>query len=63
MPQLVLIDRSGVIRAQYTGDDSLFTGDQLEQNLRTKIEQLVNEVSAPVKKAGIRHHSPEAKSN
>lgn len=42
MPQLVLVDRSGTIRAQYAGDDSFF-GPAQEANLRAKIGELLKE--------------------
>jgi peroxiredoxin len=42
MPQLVFIDRRGVIRAQYAGDDPFFGADQ-DKNLRAKIEELLKE--------------------
>ncbi|MFB3827105.1 MAG: TlpA disulfide reductase family protein [Bryobacteraceae bacterium] len=45
MPQLVFIDREGVIRAQYAGDDPFFGADQ-EKNLRQKIEELLREGKA-----------------
>lgn len=45
MPQLVFIDRQGMIRAQYTGDDPIFGADE-EKNLRAKIESLLKEPSA-----------------
>jgi peroxiredoxin len=48
MPQLVLIDRDGVIRAQYAGDDPFFKAGEDEKNLRAKLEELVN---SPVKKS------------
>jgi thiol-disulfide isomerase/thioredoxin len=40
MPMLAFIDRQGMIRAQFEGDDQEFFGDQHEQNLRTQIEAL-----------------------
>jgi thiol-disulfide isomerase/thioredoxin len=42
MPQLVFVDREGVIRAQYAGDDAFFGADE-EKNLRAKIESLLKE--------------------
>jgi thiol-disulfide isomerase/thioredoxin len=48
MPQLLFIDRSGTIRAQYSGDDVFFGADQ-EKNLRGMIESLLK--TAPKKKA------------
>lgn len=42
MPQLVFIDRTGMIRAQYSGEDKFFADDQ-EKNLREQIESLLKE--------------------
>lgn len=42
MPQMVFIDRKGVIQAQYSGDSPFF-GDNQEQNLRTLIQQMLKE--------------------
>ena len=39
MPLVTFIDRQGMIRAQYEGDDPFF-GDQMEQNIRKQIEGL-----------------------
>jgi peroxiredoxin len=50
MPQLVFIDRQGVIRTQYAGDDLFFTEDQQEKNMRQKIEQLLDEGAAAPQK-------------
>lgn len=41
MPQLVFIDRKGMIRAQYTGVDPFFTDE--ERNMRAMIETLLKE--------------------
>jgi peroxiredoxin len=41
MPQLVIIDRKGVIRAQYSGDSPLHQNE--ERNLRAIIEPLLRE--------------------
>lgn len=41
VPQLVFIDRKGMIRAQYAGDDKFFS-DQ-EKNMREMIESLLKE--------------------
>ena len=49
MPMLAFIDREGIIRAQYEGDDANFFGDQHEQNLRKEIEALLKPAQ-PVKK-------------
>ena len=51
MPQLVFIDRQGIIRAQFSGDDKFFSDDQ-EKNLREQVESLLKEsASAPKKGA------------
>jgi peroxiredoxin len=42
VPQMVFIDRKGVIRAQHGGTDP-FLGDQQEANMRALIEQLLAE--------------------
>jgi peroxiredoxin len=47
MPQLVLIDRKGIIRAQFAGDDALFAGDQ-EKGIRERIVSLLQEPRAAV---------------
>jgi hypothetical protein len=44
-PASLLIDRKGVIRAQFPGGDEIFNGDQ-QVNLRAKIEPLLKEKSA-----------------
>jgi peroxiredoxin len=49
MPQLVFIDRTGTIRAQYSGDDKFF-GDDQEKNLREQVETLVKEGQSAQKK-------------
>jgi peroxiredoxin len=41
MPRLVFIDRQGMIRAQYGGDDPFLDEAQAEKNLRSKIEELL----------------------
>jgi hypothetical protein len=49
MPLVSFIDRQGNIRAQYEGDDPFF-GDQIEQNLRRQIEELL-QPGPPAKKS------------
>lgn len=44
VPQLVFVDRKGVIRAQYSADDPFFRDK--EKNMRTQIEALLAEPSA-----------------
>ena len=41
MPQLVFIDRSGVIRAQLSGEEPFFAEPNQEQNIRNEIESLL----------------------
>ncbi len=51
MPQLVVIDRKGVIRAQYGGSDDFFRDE--EKNLRQLVEKLLKEgaeTKAPARK-------------
>jgi thiol-disulfide isomerase/thioredoxin len=50
MPQMALIDRQGVIRAQFTGDDDLFNED-VKAKLAKRIEPLLREPAAPARKA------------
>ncbi|MEK7405015.1 MAG: TlpA disulfide reductase family protein [Acidobacteriota bacterium] len=57
MPQLVLIDRKGVIRGQYAGDDP-FMKDK-EKSLRAQVEALLNETAGA---AGARKAKTPARS-
>ena len=43
MPLLVFIDREGVIRAQYEGQEPFLAADQVEKNVRAKILELLNQ--------------------
>ena len=43
VPLMAFIDRTGVIRAQFTGVDTAFFGDDLEKNIRTEVEKLLKE--------------------
>ena len=63
VPFMVFIDRQGVIRAQYTGVDSVFFEDStMDQHIRAEIEKLLSELAAPAKpKSGSKapaHHTP-----
>jgi hypothetical protein len=51
MPILAFIDRQGIIRAQYEGDDKFFSEDQQPKNLTDKIEELLKEGTAGAKKS------------
>jgi len=46
MPQVVVIDRKGTIRAQYAGDDKFFENADQEKNFRNLIEPLLKEGAA-----------------
>jgi hypothetical protein len=50
MPQVVVIDRKGTIRAQYAGDDKFFEKADQEKNLRELLEPLLKEGTAAVRK-------------
>jgi thiol-disulfide isomerase/thioredoxin len=43
MPQVVVIDRKSVIRAQYAGDDQFFEKDAQEKNFRDLLAPLLKE--------------------
>jgi peroxiredoxin len=49
MPQLVIIDRKGVIRFHHPGEDQTFYSSE-EENMRKEIAQLVKEGGAPATK-------------
>ncbi|MGA2773505.1 MAG: TlpA disulfide reductase family protein [Bryobacteraceae bacterium] len=51
MPILAFIDRQGIIRAQYEGDDKFFSEDRQEKNLSDKIEELLKQGAAGSKKS------------
>jgi thiol-disulfide isomerase/thioredoxin len=43
VPMMVFIDKRGVIRGQYMGDDKFFALDSQEKNIRAMIEKLLKE--------------------
>src|SRR5688500_15979157 len=49
MPQVVFIDRTGVIRGQFGGENVFFQNE--EKNMRTQIEELLNDKAASKKPA------------
>jgi peroxiredoxin len=61
MPILAFIDRQGVIRAQYEGDDVFLAEDRREKNLRAKIEELLKEGTAGAKKGVAKKSAAAAK--
>jgi peroxiredoxin len=55
MPQLVFIDKQGMIREQYSGDSPFLDEAQADKNLRSQIEELLSKgaakkVTAPKRK-------------
>ncbi len=59
MPQLVLIDRKGVIRFHHPGEDQAFYANE-EANMRKEITQLLSE-GAPAAKPGAKKKAPAKK--
>jgi len=57
VPFMVFIDRTGMIRAQFTGADTTFFDDGQEKNIREQAEKLLNEGATPVKKTSKRKGS------
>ena len=51
MPILAFIDRQGVIRAQYEGDDIFLAEDRREKDISGKIEELLNQAAPAPKKS------------
>lgn len=51
MPQVVFVDRRGVIRGQYGGDDPFLAEAVQEKNLRGKVEDLLQEPRPTPKKS------------
>jgi len=51
MPILAFLDRQGVIRAQYEGDDAFLAEGVREKNLRAKIEELLAQAAPSAKKS------------
>ena len=49
VPQMVFIDRQGIIRAQYGGGDPFFAANE-EANIRGMVEKLLAEANTPAKK-------------
>lgn len=50
VPQIVFIDRKGVIRAQHAGESQFFESKAFEGNLRKAIEGLISERGSPLSK-------------
>jgi thiol-disulfide isomerase/thioredoxin len=58
MPIVLVIDRTGVVREQHDGSDSVYFGDQEEQSLRKSIEALLATAKPAVKKPTPRKTAP-----
>jgi thiol-disulfide isomerase/thioredoxin len=56
MPQLVFIDRQGMVRAQYSGEEPFFEESQADGNIRAKIEELLKAAPAAAKHSASVHH-------
>ena len=54
VPMMVFIDRTGMIRAEYTGKDDKFFDDQQAQHIREVAEKLLAERAAPARAKGKR---------
>lgn len=55
MPQLAFVDRKGVIRVQYAGDDPALGQDIQEKSLREALEKTLNEGALPAtRKAAVK---------
>jgi peroxiredoxin len=50
MPQIVMIDRTGMIRAQFSGDDTRLLKDVQDKTLREALDQTLGAVQAAQKK-------------
>ena len=50
VPFMIFIDRTGMIRAQFTGVDSKFFDDGQEKNIRAQVEKLLNEGATKTKR-------------
>lgn len=61
MPILAFIDRQGIIRAQYEGDDVFLAEDRREKDLRVKIEELLNQAAPAAKKSVAKKSAPAPK--
>jgi hypothetical protein len=49
MPQLAFVDRNGIIRAQYAGDDPALSKDIQEKSLREALERTIKEGQATLR--------------
>jgi hypothetical protein len=54
MPQLAFVDRNGIIRVQYAGDDPALSKDIQDKSLREALEKTLKEGQAPAKQAATR---------
>ena len=47
VPLMMFIDRQGMVRAQYSGQDEKFFDDQQDQHIREVAEKLLGESATP----------------
>ncbi len=50
MPMIAFVDRQGVIRAQYEGQEPFLAEDQMARNIHAKILEFLDEPAVPAKK-------------
>jgi hypothetical protein len=60
MPLIAFIDRQGILRAQYEGQEPFLAQDQMAKNIRAKIAELLDE-GAPDAKTKVAKKVPGAK--
>jgi len=61
VPLMVFIDRQGVIRAQYSGQDEKFFDDQQNQHIRELAEKLLADKAGPAAKKSSKSANHPAK--
>jgi peroxiredoxin len=61
VPQMMFVDRKGVIRAYYPGGDKFFEPANEEANMRAQIETLLKEPAATSKGRAAAPHSSKAR--
>ncbi len=60
VPQLIFVDRKGVIRAYYNGTDDFFKPDKEEANMRAIVEKLLKEPAPKASTAKPRHSTEKS---
>ncbi len=62
VPQVVFIDRKGVLRAQYAGESDFFQPKNVEANLRAEIESLLTKPAARRARPAVKRPVPQSAS-